>query len=50
MLSPRLRTGILPAQTGRLEVTVDVRFGSKADMALGNRDVRFTPKSGHSLL
>jgi hypothetical protein len=24
-----------------------VRFGSKADMKLCNRDVRFTPKSGH---
>src|SRR6516225_1192501 len=28
-------------------VPADVRFGSKADMALQNRDVRFTPKSGH---
>ena len=26
---------------------VDVRFGSKADMALRICDVRFTPKSGH---
>jgi hypothetical protein len=26
---------------------VDVRFGSKADIALGPRHVRFTPKSGH---
>jgi hypothetical protein len=25
----------------------DVRFGSKADMNRSNRDVRFTPKSGH---
>ena len=25
----------------------DVRFGSKADMALTNCDVRFTPNSGH---
>jgi hypothetical protein len=24
-----------------------IRFGSKADMALCNRDVRFTPESGH---
>jgi 6-phosphogluconolactonase (cycloisomerase 2 family) len=24
-----------------------VRFGSKADIALGPRHVRFTPKSGH---
>jgi hypothetical protein len=27
----------------------DVRFGSKADIALGPRHVRFTPKSGHWL-
>ena len=33
MLPPRLRTDILPAQTGGLEVTADVRFGSKADIA-----------------
>src|SRR5262249_47970283 len=26
-----------------------VRFGSKADVASGSRDVRFTPKSGHCL-
>jgi hypothetical protein len=26
-----------------------VRFGSKADIALGPRHVRFTPESGHSL-
>jgi hypothetical protein len=26
----------------------DVRFGSKADMSRSNRDVRFTPESGHS--
>jgi len=25
----------------------DVRFGSKADILGGSRDVRFTPKSGH---
>jgi hypothetical protein len=25
----------------------DVRFGSKADIALGPHHVRFTPKSGH---
>jgi hypothetical protein len=25
----------------------DVRFGSKADVALLNFDVRFTPESGH---
>jgi hypothetical protein len=28
---------------------VYVRFGSKADIALGPRHVRFTPKSGHQL-
>jgi hypothetical protein len=27
--------------------TTDVRYGSKADIALGPRHVRFTPKSGH---
>jgi hypothetical protein len=27
----------------------NVRFGSKADMALTNCDVRCTPNSGHSL-
>jgi hypothetical protein len=26
---------------------LNVRFGSKADIARGNLDVRFTPKSGH---
>jgi hypothetical protein len=26
---------------------LDVRFGSKADILLGLRDVRFTPESGH---
>ncbi len=49
MLSPRLRTGILPAQTGRLEVIVDVRFGSKADVTFLNFDVRFTPRKRTSL-
>jgi len=28
--------------------SVDVRFGSKADVTLLNFDVRFTPESGHS--
>jgi hypothetical protein len=28
-------------------MAVNVRFGSKADMNRSNRDVRFTPKSGH---
>ena len=27
----------------------DVRFGSKADIGAGRRDVRFTPESGHQL-
>jgi hypothetical protein len=30
-------------------LAVDVRFGSKADIAECETDVRFTPKSGHSL-
>jgi hypothetical protein len=33
---------------GKLIVSADVAFGSKADMAESNRDVRFTPESGHS--
>jgi len=28
-------------------VGLDVRFGSKADIAVRLRDVRFTPNSGH---
>jgi hypothetical protein len=28
----------------------DVRFGSKADIASIKRDVRFSPKSGHSAI
>jgi hypothetical protein len=36
-------------QTGLLEVAANVRFGSKADIGLGARDVRFTPKSGHQI-
>ena len=27
----------------------NVRFGSEADIGVGPRDVRFTPKSGHRL-
>jgi hypothetical protein len=30
-----------------LAFTAHVRFGSKADMATSQRNVRFTPKSGH---
>ena len=33
-----------------LENAWHVRFGSKADIALGRLHVRFTPKSGHSAL
>jgi len=29
---------------------IDVRFGSKADIVGHQRDVRFTPKTGHSNL
>src|SRR5215470_7433947 len=36
------------ARWGRLSGLVDVRFGSKADIAARQCDVRFTPKSGHS--
>ena len=32
---------------GRINARVNVRFGSKADMAARPRDVRFTPESGH---
>jgi hypothetical protein len=28
-------------------IVANVRFGSKADIALGPRHVRFTPESGH---
>jgi transposase len=34
--------------THRKLLVADVRFGSKADMAIMRRDVRFTPESGHS--
>ena len=36
-------------RTGALEGAgvVNVRFGSKADILQCNRQVRFTPKSGH---
>jgi hypothetical protein len=41
---------MVTGQTGRLEVGLaNVRFGSKADMEAGPCNVRFTPKSGHSL-
>src|SRR5262245_13007606 len=33
------------AWTGRLEVAVDVRFGSKADICSAQTNVRFTPNS-----
>ena len=35
------------AWAGSLEVAVDVRFGSKADICSAKRHVCFTPKSGH---
>src|SRR5262252_8098043 len=35
------------ARWGRLSGLVDVRFGSKADIAACLINVRFTPKSGH---
>jgi hypothetical protein len=42
------KQGIVAGQTGRLEVVKtalgDVRFGSKADIASGPLDVRFTPR------
>src|SRR5215831_4422319 len=45
--------GIVAGQTGWLEVDKtalgDVRFGSKADIASDQPNVRFTPESGHSL-
>jgi hypothetical protein len=31
----------------KIKVAMNVRFGSKADMAIMRRDVRFTPESGH---
>jgi len=46
-----LRSGMVAGQTGSLEVVEsalgDVRFGSKADIALVKSDVRFTPKRRH---
>ena len=38
---------MVPAQSDMLEGGLDVRFGSKADMAPLDWDVRFTPESGH---
>src|SRR5262252_7950108 len=35
------------ARWGRLSGLVDVRFGSKADIGVRPRNVRFTPESGH---
>ena len=37
------RDGLRPA----VRYSTDVRFGSKADIRVHPRDVRFTPKSGH---
>src|SRR5262245_45724435 len=36
---------MIPAWTGSLEVAVDVRFGSEADMCGATDDVCFTPNS-----
>jgi hypothetical protein len=33
---------------GRINVRINVRFGSKADIEAPPTNVRFTPKSGHS--
>ena len=38
----------LPPKADMLQHDRDVRFGSLADIALGPRHVRFTPKSGHT--
>jgi hypothetical protein len=45
---PQNIEGIVTAQASPLEEG-DVRFGSKADIALGSRHVCFTPESGHRL-
>jgi hypothetical protein len=37
----------MPEFAGFQAILVDVRFGSKADIQVRPRDVRFTPKSGH---
>jgi hypothetical protein len=45
--SPRFRRHIVSGQTGILEVTANVRFGSKAYIARDQLNVRFTLKSRH---
>jgi hypothetical protein len=49
-----VRAGIVARGMGRSEVAKrelrNVRFGSIADIGVGPRHVRFTPKSGHSAL
>jgi hypothetical protein len=49
---PVNRSYAYPAPSARAAKAArdDVRFGSKADIALAKSDVRFTPKSGHSQL
>jgi hypothetical protein len=44
--------GLLPLQHSEFDffTRTHVRFGSKADIAVRLRDVRFTPESGHLLL
>jgi hypothetical protein len=46
---PVNRSYAYPAPSARAAKAArdDVRFGSKADIALAKSDVRFTPKSGH---
>jgi hypothetical protein len=46
---PHRGYGIVRSNEGRYEINPlsAVRFGSLADMATGQRDVRFTPESGH---
>ena len=41
------RTAASQIRSGSVTLSY-VRFGSKADMAACQRDVRFTPESGHS--
>jgi hypothetical protein len=43
----RRRNGLRGQFAQQQSLAADVRFGSKPDIASVNRDVRFTPKSGH---
>ena len=43
-----MKVGFTARVNGRSDLTAaNVRFGSKADIEVTSRDVRFTPKSGH---